>query len=349
MKRTHWLLTLVGLLLVGNILWYVVGHWGLITIHADKVPLGEVIRKVEKQGHVTVKTNLDLTKPVTMRVDNVVLAEALETLGIATDSRWRLTYFVAPDKAAIGTALATFSAGQKVEGWKALYVPVPPFAEEKLVPPDPRSDPWKVKPAKEPTLQSYLEQASRNVAASFVFPESWNPAVTAAPSSGAIEKALPRLVSAAKGKYEEIFLLQGSMRGNEEAGGGPPDDEGPRFAPGSGGGSGGNRPFSGGRGGFDREAMEERVNAEINKLPADQKAVALKEQEERKAFFEEMKNLTPEQRTAKMEDFMSQPANQDRMENAISARDARRSPQQRMSRAQQYLQRKAQATAAAKK
>jgi hypothetical protein len=94
--------------------------------------------------------------------------------------------------------------------------------------------------------------------------------------------------------------------------------------------------------------MEERMNAEINKLPADQKAAALKEQEERKAFFEDMKKLTPEQREAKMQDFMSQPANQDRMEKALSARDARRSPQQREARAQQYLQRKAQATAATK-
>lgn len=348
MKRNHWLFAIITLLLAGNILWYVVAHWGLITIHADNMPLGQVIRAVEKQGHVTVKTNLDVTKPVTMRVDNVALAEALETLSTVTDSRWRLTYFVAPDKGAIGSALATFSAGQKVAGWSALYVPVPPIVEEKLIAPDPRSDLWNVKPAKEPTLQSYLQQASRNVAASFVFPESWNPAVKSAPKSGAIGKALPKLVSTANGKYEEVFLLQGSLRSaGEQPDVRPPDDEGgPRFA-GNFGGGGGSRPF-GGRGGVDRESMEERINAEINKLPADQKAAALKEQAERKAFFEEMKALTPEQREAKMQDFMSNPANQDRMENAKGARDARQSPQQRISRAQSYLQRKAQITSAAK-
>ena len=346
MKRNHWLFALVALLLTANIIWYVIAHWGLITIHADNRPLAEVIRSIEKQGGVIVKTNLDLTKPVRMDVDNVVLAEALETLGSLVEARWRLTYFVAPDKGAISTALATFTAGQKVEGWKALYVPVPPIAEERALPPDPRNDPWEVKPAKEPTLQAYLQQASRNVAASFVFPESWNPAVKSAPKSGAIAKALPRLASAANGKYEEVFLLQGSSRGGDEGGGGgpPESDGGPRFA--SNGGSGGSRPF--GRTNFDRDAMEERIRAEINKLPAAERAVAEKEHEERKAFFEEMRQLTPEQREARMEDFMNQPKNQERMESAISARDARRSPQQRIASAKKYLDRKAKLAAPAK-
>ena len=91
------------------------------------------------------------------------------------------------------------------------------------------------------------------------------------------------------------------------------------------------------------------MKAEINKLPAAERAAALKEQEERKAFFESMRDLTPEQRDAKMQDFMSQPQNQERMDNATAARDSRRSPQQRMQRAKKYLDRKAQATAAAAK
>lgn len=337
MKRHHWFLLAVLLLIAGNVALYFSRNWGLITVHAKNRPLSEVIRSIEKQGGVTIKTNLDQTKPIQMHVTKVALAEAMETLSAITEARWRLTYLVAPDKGAIGGVLAGITAGQRPEGWRMHYVPAPPFGPEPDVMPDPRKDPWEVKPAKEPTLQSYLQQASRNVAASFLVPDGFNPAVTSPPGSGPISKSLPQLVSAAKGKYEEVFLLQGERRDRPE--GEDRDrrrgDDGPRFAGNF--GDGGRPPG----GGFDREAMEERIQNEINKLPAAQRAAAQQEHDERRKFFEEMRNLTPEQRDAKMQDFMNDPANQARMEDGLNARDSRRSPQQRKDRAQSYLQRKA--------
>lgn len=336
MKRNHWFLIAVLLLVIGNVAAYYWRSWGLITVHANNRPLSEVIRSIEKQGRVTIKTNLDLNKPVQMHVTKVALGEALETLSVLTESRWRLTYIVAPDKGAIGGVLANITAGQRPEGWKMLFVPAPPFGAEPEVLPDPRTDPWEVKPAKEPNLQAYLQQASRNVSASFLVPDNYNPAVNSAPGSGPIGKALPKLVSAAKGNYEEVFVLQGDRRDRAEG----EDrerrrgDDGPRLAGNF--GDGGRPP-----GGFDRDAMEERIQNEINKLPAADRAAAQKEHDERKKFFEEMKDLTPEQREAKMQDFMNDPANQARMEDGLNARDSRRSPQQRKDRAQSYLQRKA--------
>jgi hypothetical protein len=338
MKRNHWLLLTLLLLLAGNIGWYVWAHWGLITVHSKDRPLAEVIRSIEKQGHVTIKTNLDLSKPVKMDVVNVALAEALETLAVVMEARWRLAYFVGPDQSAIGGALASYAAGTKIEGWRTLFVPLPPMNSDAEVLPDPRKDAWEVKPATEPTLQAYLQQASRNVSASFLVPESFNPRVNSAPRAGAISKTLPKLVSAANGKYQEVFLLQGDMRraeGDPNRPGPPADDEGPRFAGNFGGGPGR------GRGGFDREAMEERIQNEINKLPPAERATAQQEHDERRKFFEGMKDLTPEQREAKLQDFMSQPANQERMENAQNARESRQSPEQRKARAARYLERKA--------
>jgi hypothetical protein len=339
MKRQHWLILIVSLLLAGNVIWYFWMNWGLITVHSKNMSLEQVIRSIEKQGHVTIKTNLDLTKPVYMDVDKVVLAEALETLSTVTDSRWRLAYFVAPDKGAIGGAVANFTAGQKAEGWQAAYIPLMPLGEERAVPPDPRSDPWETKPAKEPTLQSYLQQAARSVAASFIYPENWNPPVNTPPKAAPIRKALPRLADAAGGKYQEIFLLEGNSRGGD--GEGRDDDRGPRPAA-----FGGGRDRGGSFGrpqGFDREAMEERMQAELKKLPPAERAAIEQEQEERKKFFEGMRDLPPEQRAAKMEEFMSDPRNEERMEKAMSAREARRSPEQRVQRGQRMRERKQQA------
>ncbi len=327
MKRNHWLILTVALLIVGNVVWYFWSNWGLITIHSDNKPLGEIIRSIERQGHVTIKTSIDLSKPIQMYVDKVALAEALETLSVVAEGRCRLTYVVAPDTGSISSALSSLTGGQRPDGWRNNYVPLRPVGLEPDVLPDPRKDTWAVKPAAERTLQSYLEQASRNVSASFLVQELWNPTIASPPPSGPIGKVLPKLISAARGKYQEVFMLTAERSRNADGEGRPPDDEDRRAQ-------------------F-REAMEERIQNEINKLPPDQRAVAQQEHDEQKQMFETIRNLPPEERMAKAQELMSDPKMQQRFEDANLARDARRTPQQRMQRGHQYVQRMAQARQAA--
>jgi hypothetical protein len=169
LKRNHWILIALLLFLTGEIVNHFWSTWGLITVHSKTEPLSQVIREVEKQGHVTIKTNLDLTKPTYMWVTNVTIGEAMETLAATSEARWRLTYIVAPDKGAISTALAGITSGQRPEGWKSFFVPLMGFdlgsAQSDIVA-DPRTDTWNVKPAAEPTLQAYLSDASKNVPSS---------------------------------------------------------------------------------------------------------------------------------------------------------------------------------------
>jgi len=349
MTRNRLLLLLtVFLLMIANFIWNIWAHWGLITIHSKKDPLSKVIRQIEKQGHVTLKSNIDPSTPVNMWVTEVTLADAMETLSVVTESRWRLAYFVAGDRSAISGAIGALTSGQKLEGWKSEYYPLMMGRgeQEEEVPVDPRKDPWNVKPVKEPTAQSYLQQAARSVAASFIFPENWNPTVKSPPASGPIAKTLPKLASAARGKYEEVFLLQKrpqrtarADRGERGEGG---DGEGPRFASND---EEGRRRFGGG---FDREAMQERMNAELEKMSAARRAAMQKEMDARKAFFESLRDLTEDQRNAKIQQFMNQPENQNRMDNAQANRDARSSPDQRAARADGYLANKAAATGGAK-
>ena len=342
MNRNHWLIPATVLLVLTGVVYHLWANWGLVTIHAQKEPLSAIIRAIEKQGHITLKTDLDPATPVHMNVDKVVVAEALETLAAATDARWRLAFIVAGDKGAISTVVASLTAGQRPAGWKTAFVPAPPIGDEPLIPPDPRRAIWTVAAPAEPKVQAYLEAAARQVSAMFLFPESWNPAVTSAPSSGPISKVLPRLASAAHGQSEAMFLLQ------KNGGGRPPGDDGggrPDFAGGAPDGGGGGAARSAGPGGgrgFDPAAMEERMKAEIAKLPAAQRTAAEAELAERKAFFESLKDLTPEERRAKFEQMMSDPSRQEKMEARMAAQDARRSPEQRLERAHGYVERKAQ-------
>ena len=331
MNRNRWLIPLTALLVVGAVVQHVWANWGLVTIHSQKEPLAQIIREIEKQGHITLKTDLDPATPVRMNVDKVVVSEALETLAAVTDARWRLAFIVAGDKAAISTVVASLTAGERPAGWKTAFVPTPPVADEPLIPPDPRLAVWNVTAPAEPKAQAYLEAAARQVSAMFLYPESWNPDVTSAPKSGPITKVLPRLASAAHGQAEAMFLLQkGGGRPDFAGGGGPPDAGGIAA-----------RIADGGRA-FDPAAMEERARAEIAKLPAAQRSAAEAELAERKAFFESLKDLTPEQRRAKFEEMMSDPSRQEKMEARMAAQDARRSPEQRLDRAHKYVNQKAQ-------
>jgi uncharacterized protein YbaA (DUF1428 family) len=216
------------------------------------------------------------------------------------------------------------------DGWRTMHVPLPDGGGEHDVLPDPRKDPWAVQPAKEATLQAYLDQAARNVSATFLVPEQWNPAIASPPGAGAISKALPKLAKAANGKYEEIFVLQGFRIAEE--------DGRDRGRP--------NRDNNNNEGFRGFEAMEERIQNEIKKLPPAERAVAQQEHEERRNFFASMRDLSREEREAKMQEFMNDPKNQERFANGEMARDARRSPQQRMKRGGQYVQRMAQARGA---
>ena len=347
MNRDRWLvLGTVGIVLIGIVHhWW--ANWGLVTIHATKEPLGKVLRSIEKQGHVTIRTDADLTMMVRMNVDKVLVTEALETIAVLTDSRWRLTFLVAADLPSMETALASLTGGQKPAGWRMEYIRTPPMGEMSDVVADPRGAVWTVTPPAELTMQGYLAAAARQVPAMFIYPKQWDPKVTVAPKSGPIGKVVANLAKEVRGKSMMIFLLQktvdrfaaggGTGGGGAEGGGGRPDLGGDASGGGRGGGGGG------GGGGFDRAGAEERMRAEIARLPVEQRAKAEEEMAERKRIFEGFKDLTPEQRRAKMDERISDPGQMEKMEARMAGEDARRSPEQRIGRAHKYVERKAQA------
>jgi hypothetical protein len=336
MNRTRVLLFCTVVLALGNFAY----HWwrdrGLITIHSDNLPASKVVRDLEKQGGITVKTNVPPETPVRMHVEKVPVAEAIETLSTVLEGRWRLAYVFAGSLTEAQGAVASYAAGQRPENWKSLYYPMGPMGDESDSgpPPDPRADPWNVKPADKPDFQTYAEQAARSVSAAMIFPVSWNPGVVKPPPSGPISKGAFALAKSAGGRVVEVFLLEKRERPPE----GAPADQGDRER---------RLRFTGGEGEdaekTRRAAFEERAQAEIEKLPPDKRAAAQAMFDERRKFFEGMRDLTPEQRRSKMEEFMSRDDIQDRMERRMSEQMARMTPDQRVERANRYIENKAKA------
>ena len=90
------------------------------------------------------------------------------------------------------------------------------------------------------------------------------------------------------------------------------------------------------------------MQAELEKMSAERRAAMQKEMDARKAFFDSLRDLTPEQRDTRFREMMSQPDMQNRMDNAQANRDSRSTPDQRAARADGYLANKSAMTGGAK-
>jgi hypothetical protein len=340
--RIRFGLITLAVLFVANIGWRVWASWGLITVHADGQSAATVIRSIEKQAGIRLRTNLPADKQITMHVQKVPLLHALDVLAAQTDTSWSVAYMAAPDAKSIETALGVFSSGQEMEGWKRFSLPAMRGMggmEEGTS--DPRVEEWEIKQASDGTLHAYLEQASHTLTAQFWAPEQWNPKVSSTPKGGEISSAFPKLAKAVNGHSSEVFLLQDRSRRRDMAEGGEAPQEGERRERGSRGGFGAPSEEM-------RKVMEERMMAQINRLPEDKKADALAEFEERRKFFTEMAQLTPEERRAKMAERMEKEMNNssrgERMDTGMTKRGAMKNAEQRAERYRQYIDRKNQSS-----
>jgi hypothetical protein len=325
-NRTQALIISTILLLLFAIVYHIWADWGLITIHAKGTPLGKVIASMERQGHAKIETDLSLDTPVTMDVVKVHLNTALETLSTVTDSRWRLLFFVAGDKATLAQGEQAWTGGQTPDGWKMLSFPMGnmvPIDDDSAdqAPPDPRTDMWNPKTAAPTDVQKFFAEAAQATNAGFAFPTDWDPTVNTAPPSGVVQHVVPKLISAANGHDDEVFFLSQNMR--------------------RGGGGGG--PVAGGGGGdlqFDPDLLAARVQSQIDRLPPEEKAEAQSNFDAEKAFRDSLKNMTDDERRAAWMQHMQDPVVQQMMANRMDGRDGMMNHDQRMQHYSNYVNRK---------
>ena len=345
-----------------------IAGWGLVTVDVADVPLSRVIRTIERQGGITIRTNADPATPVTMLVERVSAYEAVDTLATAIDAALRLAYVAAPSESQIRDVLTAYSSGSNPGGWTVFSGEFgrwgsPPRGQDRPTArgagdaganrprgpqgrrgggfegggdwtpgsgTDPRLLTWKPSESEDKSLQALLDQGSQKTGALFAVPEDWNPVIGRLPQEGRTGKVAVSLVKNAQGSVREIFLLTVQ----------PPR---PQTAQ---GGEGGRREFTRTvftprRGGpTNPEWIAERAQAQIAALPVDQRAVAQKERDEMRAFWESVRNLPEAERLAKIEEMMNDPAVQEKMEERRNARDAKTPPQRREDRMRRYLDRK---------
>jgi hypothetical protein len=324
MNRTQALVISTVLLLIFAIIYHIWAGWGLITIHAKGMPLGKVIASMERQGRANIQTDMSLDTPVTMNVDKVHLNYALEVLSTVTDSRWRLLFFAAGDKATLDIGEKAWFAGQQPTDWKMLSFPMGnlvPLTDDSAdsVPPDPRTDAWTPKTTAPNPLQTFFAEAAMATNAGFAFPTDWNPTVDKAPSAGVVQHVLPKLISDARGHDDEIFFLSqnGRRPGGQAGGPGPGSDLQ-----------------------FDPDLLAERVQSQIDRLPPEQKADAQSNFDVQEAFRKSLQGMTDDERRAAWMAHMQDPVIQQMIQNRQDGRDAMMNHDQRVQRFSNYVNRK---------
>lgn len=334
------LLAGILVLLAGVLVVRWVSGWGLVTLDCKDVPLAKVIKSIESQGRVKITTNADPATPVTIRMHRAPVFEAIDTLAVRIDGDARLAYVAAPDGRQITDVLAAFMAGSNPGGWAVFsYGGGPMSVGESVV--DPRVTEWKVSDVPDKSLQAVLDQGAQKTGVLFAVPKAWNPVLGKLPAAGQTSQVAGRIIGAAKGQMKELVLL--TVRPQRPEGQAAAEDGGRRwemsrtvFSPqrGEGAGPGGIRG--------NPEWMAERIQSQIASLPVEERAEAQKQFDEMRAFWAAIRDLPEEERRKKIEEMMSNPEVQARMDERRESRDNKSAPEQRENRMRRYLDRKQQ-------
>src|SRR5678816_4026670 len=106
-NRLRLFIIALAILCVANIAWRLWAGRGRISINANDRPVSEVIRSVERQAGIRLRSNLPADAKVTLHLRKVPLLHALDVLAANTDANWTVSYFAAPDQQTIDATLAT--------------------------------------------------------------------------------------------------------------------------------------------------------------------------------------------------------------------------------------------------
>jgi hypothetical protein len=359
--RTKILLGIAAVLAIA-LLWNWISGWGLVTVHVQAQPLAKVIRSIEKQGGIKIVTNATLETPITMDVDRVPPAEAVDILAARLDGNWSVGYVAGPTKADVAAGIASFGSNDRNRDFRTFGFGFGGGGgggggfgggmEVSDTPIDSRLVVWKVSPSDTPQLQSYLEQLTIKTGLMASVPESWNPDVSKPPAGGRAADSLRKIVNSVKGVYEEVFVLRVQ---NEERVADAGQQQ-PQQRPGTDGGFGnGQRPPGGNQGGngggggprdFRPEWLQERAMARIEQLPKPEQEQAKKDFDEMRATFDKIRELPDAERRAAMDKLFSNPVVQERMSERMASRDDKNGPERRAQRSRDYIQRKQEMKAA---
>lgn len=304
---------------------WIAGRWGTVTLEFENKPLGRILDSFTRQTKLPILTDLNRAKSVTIQVKRVRVAEALEAIQAAAESRGgRLAFLLAPDAAGLAQIRALLPRPPENSPLLSLEfrIPFPAMAALDGLPVwrDPRRQTWKPSPGLAKELRAAAENAAQAADIRILLPADWNPTLPKTSGGGEVASAVPALAKLAGGKAEMVYLLPAPRKSGEQ---GRPEgmvrDEGwGRFPP------------------LPPEKWMERLEPRLASLPPEEKAAARTSVEEATRQFKEWETLSPEQRREKFQALMQDPATAEKMSDRFTRGMRNMSPEQRAARYSSY-------------
>ncbi|NBS49523.1 MAG: hypothetical protein EBS97_02775 [Verrucomicrobia bacterium] len=334
MTRPKLLLSLVGILgLVWIGLWIAQG-WGTVTLVFEKKPLSTVLRSFTSQSKLKVITDIDLNTPITIQVRRVPVAEALEALQAAAESRGSLAVLLAPDTVSMKNLLSTLPNPKPDSGTLSIEYRTPWLFRGTInslpIDRDPREQIWSPSPQLTLQLLPLLEHAAQTTEVRLVIPQSWNPTLQKAPSAGPLSSSIPKLAKSAGGQAELVYLLP--TRAERDSPANSPSSSEANRSP-----LRWTEPAA-----LPPEALLTRLESRIRALPSSEQEDARQAAQESVRQYREWSSLTTEEeRDKKRQEMMNDPVRAERAGEGFSRAMRKMSPEQRSQRYQRYVQRRA--------
>ena len=330
MTRPKILLSIVALLAVTWLGLWIYSGWGTITLDFENKPLSAVLRSFTNQSNLKVITDLDLAKPITIRVRRVPVTEALEALQAAAESRGRLVFLAAPDRAGLQNLISLLPRPDDKSGIQSLEYRMPymfiPGNEELPQWRDPRDQLWTPTSTASPSsLVFLLEDAAQKTEIRIFFPKDWNPKLTKSTSSGPLRSSLPALAKSAKATSELAFLLPAPRSENA-----PALDAGSRPSP-----ERWNQRWSEGTP-LPPDAFSARLQSRLSGLPADQVKDAQLSAEDSVKQYRDWLALSQDEKDKKMQEMIQDPNRQQRGSDRFIRGMRMMNPDQRAQRYSRY-------------
>jgi len=314
---------ILALLWIG--LWIAQG-WGTITLVFDKKPLSIVLRSFTSQSKLKVITDIDLNTPITIQVRRVPVAEALEAIQAAAESRGRLAFLIASDRGGLQNLISLMPQGNQ-SGIKSLEYRMPflfvPGTEDLPQWRDPRDQVWNPSEQTKKDLLSLADDAAQKTDIRIFLYESWNPPVTKSLSSGPLRASLQSLAKSSGGKGELVYLLPGQRPKIEtsDRNTSSPERWRQNWSEGT--------PLS-------VDAFAERLKNRSAGLSGDKAKEMQASVEESVKQYRDWLALNPEEREKKMQEMIQDPNRQQRGSDRFSRAMRMMSPSQRAGRYSRY-------------
>ncbi len=313
---------------------------GAITLDFQNAPVSKVIASIERQGHVSIVTNLPPEATVSIQMTRAQLLDVLETLAVRTGTDLRAVSVGAPNKSQAAGLFAGLQSEKLPDNLEIAWFPSFGMGFGSTVT-DPRQLRVQPEASSDGDLKSACQQIAMKSGLMTVLPKDWNPQAKMPTGAASASELTRKVVAVAGGGVKEGFLLFSRGSRDRTADGSPRPDRAGR-PPGGGDGGPGRGGGGPGREGMNPEWMAQRAEAAIAQLPKEEQPAAKADFDEMRKFWAEVRALPDDQRREKMQEFFSRPEVQEKMAARMEARDNRRTPAQREQRMKNYVQRKEQ-------